>query len=179
MHSGLSVFAARAPNSDAYSACVLNTSAAPPRNQLAYWKEFVCRTIAGVEATSLLRSSSYAGRIHTRQLHLNDCTDLLLLEVVADRQKVERTTGLIREQGDESWLIMLQAAGSCHFAQNGVESRLLPGDLGFLDTSRPYQVVFPQRFGQIIVKLPAVSLMDRLKKLGRGRAAIGDLAGPF
>jgi AraC-like DNA-binding protein len=158
MHSGLPVFS----GAGAYSASILNTSDAPRRKQLAYWKEYVCRTIAGVEATSLVRSPAYAGYISAKKLHVRDCRDVALLEVVADPQKVERTSGLIRDQGDGSWLVMLQAAGSCHFTQNGTENRLLPGDLGFLDTSRPYQVLFPQRFGQIIVKLPASLLKERL-----------------
>ena len=150
----------------AYGASILTTSEAPSRLQLAYWREVVCRTIAGVEATALERAPAYSGRIRARRLPLGAGSDVDLLEVDADPQKVERTEGLIRDRRDGSWLVMLQAAGSCRFTQNGAEGRLLPGDLGLLDTSRPYQVLFPQRFGQIIVKLPAPLLRERFWRRG-------------
>ncbi len=88
MHPGLPVFATQTSGASAYSASILNTCDAPRRKQLAYWKEYVCRTIAGVEATSLARSPAYSGYIRAKKLHVHDRSDVALLEVVADPQKV-------------------------------------------------------------------------------------------
>ena len=127
---------------------------------LAFWREVVCQTIAGVEARPLTARRSYDGRIHSRPVHLQDFRRFDLLHVVADPQRVNRTRELIDLQAEEAWLLMLQEHGTCSIQQGDQRSTLAPGDIGFLDTSRPYEVLFPNTFRQSILKVPASLFKD-------------------
>ena len=103
---------------------------------------------------------SYDGRIVSRAIHLQDFRRFDLLHVVADPQRVNRTRELIDLQAEEAWLLMLQEHGTCSIQQGDQRSTLAPGDIGFLDTSRPYEVLFPKTFRQSILKVPASLFKD-------------------
>jgi AraC-like DNA-binding protein len=154
---------------------LVTTASVPVERRLAFWREVVCQTIAGVEARPLTGRRSYNGRIHSRSLHLHDLRRFDLLHVVADPQRVNRTRELIDLQAEEAWLLMLQEHGTCSIHQGDQRSTLRPGDIGFLDTSRPYEVLFPQAFRQSILKVPA-SLFNDIIPLRRDVAGMA-LAG--
>jgi len=139
---------------------LVTTASVPADRRLAFWREVVCQTIAGVEARPLARRRSYDGRILSRPVHLQDFRHFDLLHVVADPQQVNRTRELIDMQAEEAWLLMLQEHGTCSVLQEEQRSTLAPGDIGFLDTSRPYEVMFPKAFRQSILKVPASLFKD-------------------
>jgi hypothetical protein len=142
------------PGNDARTSVLLTTADVPEVEQLGFWREVVCRTIAGVEATPLDRKDCYAGAIQARTVPLADHPSFDLLNVKADPQRVSRTRQLISAQTEGAWLLMIQRKGTCDIRQGSAQITLVPGDIGFLDTSRPYEVIFPRRFAQSIVKLP-------------------------
>jgi AraC-like DNA-binding protein len=142
------------PRNDAGTSVLLTTADVPEVDQLGFWREVVCRTIAGVEATPLERKDCYAGAIQARSVPLTDHPSFDLLNVKADPQRVSRTRQLINAQTEGAWLLMIQRKGTCDIRQGSAQITLVPGDIGFLDTSRPYEVIFPRRFAQSIVKLP-------------------------
>jgi AraC-like DNA-binding protein len=139
---------------------LVTTASVPAERRLAFWREVVCQTIAGVEAKPLTNRRTYDGRIHSRLIRLQDFRHFDLLHVVADPQRVNRTRELIDLQAEEAWLLMLQEHGTCSIQQGDQRSTLAPGDIGFLDTSRPYEVLFPQTFRQCILKVPASLFSD-------------------
>ena len=55
---------------------------------------------------------------------------------------------------------MIQEEGICEVGQGDRKPTLSPGDIGFLDTSRPYEVTFPRSFKQSILKMPASLFRD-------------------
>ena len=138
---------------------IVTTASVPAERRLTFWREVVCQTIAGVEARPLSGRRSYNGRIRSRRMHLHD-RRFDLLHVVADPQRVNRTRELIDLQAEESWLLMLQEQGTCTIQQCDQRSTLAPGDIGFLDTSRPYEVLFPRSFRQSILKVPTALFKD-------------------
>ena len=130
-----------APASElALSSKFVTTASVPSDRRLAFWREVVCQTIAGVEARPLTTRRSYDGRIHSRRVHLQDSR-----QVVADPQRVNRTRELIDLQAEEAWLLMLQEHGTCSIHQGDQRSTLAPGDIGFLDTSRLTRFCFRKR----------------------------------
>ena len=139
---------------------LVSTASVPADRRLAFWREVVCQTIAGVEARPLASRRSYDGRIHSRPVPLQDFRHFDLLHVVADPQRVNRTPELIDMQAEEAWLLMLQEHGTCNIQQGDQRSTLAPGDIGFLDTSRPYEVLFLKAFRQTILKVPASLFKD-------------------
>jgi AraC-like DNA-binding protein len=139
---------------------LVTTASVPAERRLAFWREVVCQTIAGVEAKPLTNRRTYDGRIHSRPVRLQDFRHFDLLHVVADPQRVHRTRELIDLQAEEAWLLMLQEHGTCSIQQGDQRSTLAPGDIGFLDTSRPYEVLFPRTFRQSILKVSASLFND-------------------
>ena len=148
-------------NESVLSSKLVTTASVPADRRLAFWREVVCQTIAGVEARPLTTRRSYDGRIHSRRVDLRDLRRFDLLHVAADPQRVNRTRELIDLEAEEAWLLMLQEHATCSIHQGDQRSTLAPGDIGFLDTSRPYEVLFPRAFRQSIVKVPA-SLFNEL-----------------
>jgi AraC-like DNA-binding protein len=159
-----------APFNAARTGVLLTTASVPEVDQLGFWREVVCRTIAGVDASPLDRKNSYAGTIQARSIPLTDRQGFDLLDVRADPQRVNRTRHLINAQTEGAWLLMIQKKGTCDISQGSARITLAPGAIGFLDTSRPYEVMFPKAFAQSIVKLPTLLFRDLLP---RGR----DIAG--
>jgi AraC-like DNA-binding protein len=119
----------------------------------------VCRTIAGVEATALVGNRPYCGSIRAQSIPLAHLPNFDLIEVDADAQFVTRTRKLI-DQTEGAWLLMIQEEGVCEVGQGERTTKLSPGDIGFLDTSRPYEVTFPRSFRQGILKMPAALFGD-------------------
>ena len=138
---------------------MLSTRSVAESDRLDFWREVVCRTIAGVEATALVSDQPYSGSIRTQSIPLAHLPNFDLIEVEADAQFVTRTKKLI-DQSEGAWLLMIQEEGVCEVGQGTRKTKLSPGDIGFLDTSRPYEVTFPRRFRQSILKMPALLFRD-------------------
>jgi AraC-like DNA-binding protein len=138
---------------------VLSTGSVAASDRLDFWREVVCRTIAGVEATALVRNRPYSGLIRTQSIPLAHLPNFDLIQVEADAQLVTRTRRLIN-QSEGAWLLMIQEEGICEVGQGGRKISMSPGDIGFLDTSRPYEVTFPRSFKQSILKMPAILFRD-------------------
>jgi AraC-like DNA-binding protein len=138
---------------------VLSTKSVDEADRLDFWREVVCRTIAGVEAMALVRDRRYSGLIRTQSIPLAHLPNFDLIQVEADAQFVSRTKKLIG-QTEGAWLLMIQEEGVCEVGQGGRKTKLTPGDIGFLDTSRPYEVTFPRSFRQNILKMPAILFHD-------------------
>jgi AraC-like DNA-binding protein len=137
----------------------LSTRSVADADRLDFWREVVCRTIAGVEATALVRNRPYSGSIRTQSIPLAHLPNFNLIQVEADAQLVERTRKLI-DQSEGAWLLMIQEEGVCEVGQGARKTTLSPGDIGFLDTSRPYEVTFPRSFRQSILKMPSLLFRD-------------------
>jgi AraC-like DNA-binding protein len=138
---------------------MLSTRSVAETDRLEFWREVVCRTIAGVEATALVSDRPYSGSIRTQSIPLAHLPNFDLIQVEADAQFVTRTKKLI-DQSEGAWLLMIQEEGVCEVGQGDRKTKLSPGDIGFLDTSRPYEVTFPRRFKQSILKMPALLFRD-------------------
>jgi AraC-like DNA-binding protein len=137
---------------------LLTTASVPADRRLAFWRDIVCQTIAGVEARPLSAGRSYAGRIHSRPIPLGNMQHVDILHVAADAQRVNRTRELVCLQAEEAWLVMIQEAGNCTIRQGDRQSTFAAGDIAFLDTARPYEVLFPRAFRQSILKVPTALL---------------------
>jgi AraC-like DNA-binding protein len=138
---------------------VLSTGSVAEADRLDFWREVVCRTIAGVEATALVHNRPYSGLIRTQSIPLAHLPNFDLIQVEADAQFVTRTRKLIN-RSEGAWLLMIQEEGFCEVGQGARRMMLSPGDIGFLDTSRPYDVTFPRSFRQSILKMPALLFRD-------------------
>jgi AraC-like DNA-binding protein len=157
---------------------LLTTASVPAAQRLDFWREVVCHTIAGVEAEALADERPYSGAIHAQPIPLAHMPSFDLVHVEADPQRVNRTRELLSIQTEATWLLMVQEEGVCTIRQGQQQATLKPGDIGFLDTTRPYEVVFPQTFTQKILRMPTLLFEDIMPR-GRdvaGMALAGDEA---
>jgi AraC-like DNA-binding protein len=154
---------------------LLTTASVPAAQRLEFWREVVCHTIAGVKADALAADHPYSGAIHAQSIPLAHMPSFDLVHVEADAQRVNRTRELISVQTETTWLLMVQEEGTCTIRQGKQQATLKPGDIGFLDTGRPYEVIFPQTFRQNILRMPT-ALFDDIMPKGRDVAAMA-LAG--
>jgi AraC-like DNA-binding protein len=161
---------------DGKVAGLLTTASVPAAQRLEFWREVVCHTIAGVEAEALADEHPYSGAIHAQPIPLAHMPSFDLVHVEADPQRVNRTRELISVQTETTWLLMVQEEGTCTIRQGKQQATLKPGDIGFLDTARPYEVIFPRTFRQNILRMPT-PLFDDIMPKGRdvaGMALSGD-----
>lgn len=143
---------------------LLTTASVPAGQRLEFWREVVCHTIAGVEADALADEHSYSGAIRAQAIPLAHMPSFDLVHVEADPQRVNRTRELISVQTETTWLLMVQEEGTCTIRQGKQQATLKPGDIGFLDTARPYEVIFPQSFRQNILRMPTPLFYDIMPK---------------
>jgi AraC-like DNA-binding protein len=143
---------------------LLTTASVPAGQRLEFWREVVCHTIAGVEADALANEHSYSGAIRAQAIPLAHMPSFDLVHVEADPQRVNRTRELISVQTETTWLLMVQEEGTCTIRQGKQQATLKPGDIGFLDTARPYEVIFPQSFRQNILRMPTPLFYDIMPK---------------
>lgn len=86
-----------------------------------------------------------------------DCMDLT--EVQADPHQVERTQRTIDRGGSGYYKVSLLLEGTSVLVQDGRELVMQAGDLTVYDTSRPYSLLFTERFRNLVVMFPK----DRLE----------------
>lgn len=81
-------------------------------------------------------------------------------EIASSAQLVERTPESIAQgNGNGYYKVSLILAGSSILIQDGREVVMRPGDISFYDTSRPYSLLFDERFRNLIMMFPK----DRLE----------------
>lgn len=84
---------------------------------------------------------------------------VVFTEVDATPQLVERTPDTISSGGSGFYKVSLLLSGTGILIQDGREILMRPGDLSFYDTSRPYSLLFGEKFRNLIMMFPK----DRLE----------------
>lgn len=85
--------------------------------------------------------------------------DTVFTEVDSMPQLVTRTPETIQRGGSGYYKVSLLLAGSSVLIQDGREVIMRPGDISFYDTSRPYSLLFDEKFRNLIMMFPK----DRLR----------------
>lgn len=84
---------------------------------------------------------------------------VVFTEVDAKPQLVQRTAQTIEAGGSGFYKVSLLLSGTGILIQDGREIVMRPGDLSFYDTSRPYSLLFNEKFRNLIMMFPK----DRLE----------------
>lgn len=83
-----------------------------------------------------------------------DADSVVFTEVAATPHLVERTPRTIEAGGSGYYKVSLLLSGTSILVQDGRELVMQPGDLSIYDTSRPYSLMFTERFRNLIVMFP-------------------------
>ena len=99
---------------------------------------------------------------------------------------VTRTPRMIRAADSGVLYIGVQTHGYCILTQDGHEAALTPGDVAVYDTTRPYELLFPQDHQQQVLMMPRQLLSVRPRDLTdvtarriSGRTGMGAVLSPF
>lgn len=139
----------------------MSTDTVPRAQRLAYWTDMICSVYVqlGCDAPVRSRSTDFDGRIGRRAL-----PGLEVSVVHACAQQVHRTRAHIAQAGDERFLASIQVRGRGVVRQDGRDALLGPGDFALYDSTRPYDLLFDDRFEQIVLQLPAERLRRELRE---------------
>jgi AraC-like DNA-binding protein len=113
---------------------VFHADAEPPPSRTDYWAHVLKDTLgpARLREGGALDSAD--------RLRLGDAGAVRVVELsVSDRHVAERAPTHIRQMDPDLYKIAVQARGRGLVEQNGREADMAPGDLTFVDLSRPYR----------------------------------------
>ena len=125
-----------------------STEAIRPALRLDYWVGAICEAFLEMDCDSRARAS-FEGRL-TRV----DIGELGFHQVVAQAQDVFRTRAGVARSSRHPYYLITQRERSWHVRQDGRLLQLRAGDLVLLDSSRPYELHFPERFSVMSIQLP-------------------------
>lgn len=84
--------------------------------------------------------------------------EVIFTEVKSAPLLVRRTPDLIERGGSGFYKVSLLLAGSSTVIQDGREVVMHPGDLVYYDTSRPYSLLFDEKFRSLVMMFPKARL---------------------
>lgn len=137
-----------------------STSCVKERERISYWKEAVCGTYVQLECNVLEDEQFFFGDIEACQLGV-----LGLSRIKATAQRVFRTPPKIYQSSEDYFLVNIQIAGRGLLMQDGKVADLRPGDFALYDSNRPYQMLFENRFEQLVLTLPGPILRSRIRDI--------------
>jgi len=138
------------------SRLVRSTAEVSEEDAADYWSDMVCRSLVEVAARPASR-----GRFQGRIEHFT--VDEFGFSVIASEAQEVSRTGRLIARGDEDYaMVNIQVTGESTAAQDGRTVVLRPGAMTFLDSTRPYTLVFGGAFSQLVVQVPLRALPRRV-----------------
>jgi AraC-like DNA-binding protein len=126
------------------------------RERLDYWREAICDVFVKLDCRSAQRRGFY-GHMTSETL---DRVQLSL--VAADAQHVLRGTRQLAKSNEDDFLLSVQLDGVGLVRQDGRDALLEPGSMALYASTRPYELIFPKKFRQLVLQLPRSILSDAL-----------------
>ncbi len=124
--------------------------------RLDYWRDAICDVFVQLDCTSARRRSFY-GHVSTEALE-----GVSLSLVDADGQHVVRGRRQLAKAREDDFLLSVQMQGTGIVRQDGRDAVLQPGAMALYASTRPYQLIFPGPFRQLVVQLPRAVLSDAI-----------------
>ena len=135
---------------------VLSTESAPSEEAAAYWRDVICDTYVQLdcEPAGDLRAAKFFGEVRQNKVSAIDvCT------INASPQRVIRTKSLVSRSNEEVFIVPIQAKGRSYAIQDGRSAVLEAGDFAIVDSSRPYELQYPDWLNLLTLKVPRRTLM--------------------
>ncbi len=126
-----------------------STGAFPEAEQLPVWRELVCEAFVPV-SVERDGDGGFAGSVRSRAVG-----PLGLSRIRSQAQRVERDERAIRRQAGDVYFLNLPLTSGAVVSQGGRAAILDAGDFALIDSTRPFELTFPERFDQVSIALPA------------------------
>jgi AraC-binding-like domain len=136
---------------------LISTDAVAERARLEYWGEIVCKTFREADFERPREGCNFYGSID-----VDDRGPIRVGRIQAAAQSVLRPPGRVAQSSHELFFLVLQLRGRGNHRQAGRGGALEPGEFALVDTTRPYDLLFPDAFSQLVLSLPRDMLVSRL-----------------
>lgn len=133
-----------------------NTCQIDQRKRLAYWTDAICETFLTVDCRQR-GSGLFHGEMRGCELGEID-----LIDVVSPPMEYFRGPSQLRGHEEEHFQLILQLSGTGLLQQHGKEANLMPGDIALYSATAPSSIVYPHGSRTIAVKIPRISILDRI-----------------
>ncbi len=121
-------------------------------DRLDYWRDAICDVFVQLDCTSARRRGFY-GHVSTDALE-----NVTLSLVDADGQHVMRGRRQLAKAREDDFLLSVHVRGTGVVRQDGRDAVLQQGAMALYASTRPYQLLFPGPFAQLVVQLPRAVL---------------------
>jgi len=138
---------------------LVSTNAVQKKDRLSYWCDLICDVFVHLESKPL-GVPSFFGTISTNHL-----ASIQFSEVYSTSQHVIRSYRQIAKSTEEYFLVSFQLSGEGVVKQNGRIANLSRGDWAIYDSTQPYELLFKDRFKQMVLQIPKRLLISRLPLL--------------
>ena len=134
---------------------------AAPRRFDTYtgWSDSVCQHFVPLE----IEKQSSGAFYNTAANETLGCIEIS--ELITSAQRVRRTRALAERSDQAQYKFSVQLSGRSQIAQDGRTTILDPGDWGFYDTSRPYEIFVDADAHFLILQTPALTLASWESKM--------------
>ncbi|MGJ5830165.1 helix-turn-helix domain-containing protein [Streptomyces ossamyceticus] len=160
---------------------VVTTEQVSPDERFDFWVEEMARLMVAPLDTTRTATDVFHGTAATGRVGA-----LRLSALSAGPLRVRRTESSAARHEEDFYKLALQVSGSVVIEQDGVRSRLTPGDLALCDTSRAYGFTYESPFSTVLVLVPRPLIPLRPETLravtGRRMApdqGVGAVVAPF
>jgi AraC family transcriptional regulator, positive regulator of tynA and feaB len=133
-----------------------STAELPPHRRLDFWND-----LTGSAFTPLL-VDPVDRRAFVGALTRTEIGAIRLAEARSDAATVRHTKQHVSRSREALFLLCLQLDGISINRQQGRESTLHYGDFNLLDSSRPYEISFPQTNRSLVLSIPHPELLRRM-----------------
>ncbi|TLS44285.1 helix-turn-helix domain-containing protein [Streptomyces montanus] len=160
---------------------VVTTENVSPGERFDFWVDEISRLLFVPLDTSQTTADIFHGTATDGRVGA-----LQLSSLSAGPLRVRRTASLAARHEEDFYKLSLQVSGTAVIEQDGMRSRLTPGDLALCDTSRPYSFTYESHFSTVLMLLPRSLIPLRPETLravtGKNMAAdkgVGAVVAPF
>ncbi len=150
------------------------TEGAEPDHGFDFWRETVCRAVLNVETEAPDPAQSFAGSLIGQSYG-----DIRVASFRSTGHDVVRTARHIAHGADEGILVSLQEQGDCQLSQGEERLLLRPGEIGLVDSARPFRLSFVQEVRRTVAVLPRRALLLKAPWLASARTRRIALDAPF
>jgi AraC-like DNA-binding protein len=135
------------------------TDSLPIADRFPYWADVVAQTFVPLECDTPARRD-FSGNIRHRRIGRIGITD-----VRASAQRARRTRAKIAQAPSDDMIVVIHVEGVCNVGQRSDVATLRPGEGALVSAEQNYFFDFPDRFRQLVLKVPHASLYGKM--LGR------------
>jgi len=142
-----------------------STNDVEPRHRASYWRDVISRAVLGGSVDLL--EPGFAGCISARRLQRLAFAsfDSSPHDILREKRDIARDTS-------GSFLLSLQLAGTARLRQGGREAELRTGQMGILDSTKPFVVSFTGTVRRMVAVLPRDLVRRYAPALGEASAPL-------